>query len=505
MRRLFTLCIFGLLTLPASAQWNTDKTGRQPLGGGGAVSSVFGRTGVVAAAANDYSWTQIASKPATFPPSAHTHDWTADITGKPSIFPADWSGISNKPATFPSDWSTLGSKPSTFPPSAHTHIKADITDFGTYEAPLTFSSPFSRSVNTISCLVASGSQAGCLASGDWSTFNGKQAALGFTPENSANKGAANGYAGLDASTLVPVAQIPALAESKITNLTTDLAAKETTANKGAANGYAGLDASTLVPVAQIPALAESKITNLTTDLAAKETTANKGAANGYASLDASTLVPVAQIPALAESKITNLTTDLAAKEATANKNAASGYAGLSASSLLTASQVPWATPGAIGGTTPAAGAFTTLSASSTVSGAGFSTYLASPPAIGSTTPAAGKFTTLTITNLLVSNAAPTISSGFGTSPSVSSNNGTAAFRVNVGTGGTATSGVIGLATAPNGWNCWCNDITTNSTTIFLCKQTASSTTTATIGNFNDVAVAAAWGASNILAVSCFAF
>jgi len=41
-----------------------------------------------------------------------------------------------------------------------------------------------------------------------------------------------------------------------------------------------------------------------------------------------------------------------------------------------------------------AGAFTTLSASSTVSGTGFSTYLASPPAIGGTAAAAGSFTTL---------------------------------------------------------------------------------------------------------------
>lgn len=48
--------------------------------------------------------------------------------------------------------------------------------------------------------------------------------------------------------------------------------------------------------------------------------------------------------------------------------------------------------GTIGATTPSTGAFTTLSASSTVSGTGFSTYLASPPAIGATTPAAGYFT-----------------------------------------------------------------------------------------------------------------
>jgi hypothetical protein len=48
----------------------------------------------------------------------------------------------------------------------------------------------------------------------------------------------------------------------------------------------------------------------------------------------------------------------------------------------------------IGQTTPAAGAFTALSASGTVSGAGFSTYFASPPAIGGTVPAAGSFTAL---------------------------------------------------------------------------------------------------------------
>jgi hypothetical protein len=48
----------------------------------------------------------------------------------------------------------------------------------------------------------------------------------------------------------------------------------------------------------------------------------------------------------------------------------------------------------VGATTASTGAFTTLSASSTVSGTGFGTYLASPPAIGGTTAAAGTFTTL---------------------------------------------------------------------------------------------------------------
>lgn len=54
----------------------------------------------------------------------------------------------------------------------------------------------------------------------------------------------------------------------------------------------------------------------------------------------------------------------------------------------------FAAPGPIGSTTASTGAFTTLSASSTVSGTGFSTYLASPPAIGGTAANTGAFTTL---------------------------------------------------------------------------------------------------------------
>lgn len=42
-------------------------------------------------------------------------------------------------------------------------------------------------------------------------WNAKQAALGFTPENAAKKGVANGYAGLGADGKIPNAQLPALA------------------------------------------------------------------------------------------------------------------------------------------------------------------------------------------------------------------------------------------------------------------------------------------------------
>jgi hypothetical protein len=106
---------------------------------------------------------------------------------------------------------------------------------------------------------------------------------------------------------------------------------------------------------------------------------------------------------------------------------------------------------------------------------------------------------------VASPTAPTISSGFGSSPSIVAHNGTMAFEVNVGTGGSATSGVIGLPTATTGWNCYVTDITTASSTVFLTKQTASSTTSCTVGNFNTAGAAAAWVASDRLRVSAFAY
>ena len=106
---------------------------------------------------------------------------------------------------------------------------------------------------------------------------------------------------------------------------------------------------------------------------------------------------------------------------------------------------------------------------------------------------------------MLSSATPTISSGFGTAPSVTAGKAYA-FRVNVGTGGTASSGVIALGTtATNGWNCTCTDVTTKSATVFLCKQTADTTTTATVTNYDAAGAAAAWAASDILAVSCVGF
>jgi hypothetical protein len=108
-------------------------------------------------------------------------------------------------------------------------------------------------------------------------------------------------------------------------------------------------------------------------------------------------------------------------------------------------------------------------------------------------------------HVLLSSTAPTIASGFGTNPSISNNNGTASFTVNVGTGGSAATGVITLPTATTGWNCFCNDISTYSSTVFQCRQTASAQTTATIGEFTTAAASHAWASGDTVAVSCFAY
>lgn len=56
------------------------------------------------------------------------------------------------------------------------------TDLGS-----TVANPTTTPVITLNVPTASATNRGALSSTDWTTFNGKQAALGFTPENVANK------------------------------------------------------------------------------------------------------------------------------------------------------------------------------------------------------------------------------------------------------------------------------------------------------------------------------
>jgi hypothetical protein len=83
-------------------------------------------------------------------------------------------------------------------------------------------------------------------------------------------------------------------------------------------------------------------------------------------------------------------------------------------------------------------------------------------------------------NLVASTTLPTISSGFGTNPTITASN-TLCFKVVVGTGG-AASGTITFPAAPNGWTIEGNDVT-GGNSIFL-QQTASTATSATLTSYS---------------------
>lgn len=99
----------------------------------------------------------------------------------------------------------------------------------------------------------------------------------------------------------------------------------------------------------------------------------------------------------------------------------------------------------IGASTPNTGAFTTLSASSTVSGTGFSTYLASPPSIGSTVASSGAFTTLRASGLIT----PTSNIGIqGTTAADSAQAGSIGeYATNTTSGTSLSSGTVVNATS----------------------------------------------------------
>jgi len=117
----------------------------------------------------------------------------------------------------------------------------------------------------------------------------------------------------------------------------------------------------------------------------------------------------------------------------------------------------------------------------------------------------GSGVSIVLATTLFTNTAPTIS-GFGTSPSVTSSNGTLDVEINVGTGGTASTGTIVLPTIfSHKWHAFgCQDLTTFSTTVFMTRETASTNNSVTIGNFSSAAAVQPWAASDIISCTIFA-
>ena len=108
---------------------------------------------------------------------------------------------------------------------------------------------------------------------------------------------------------------------------------------------------------------------------------------------------------------------------------------------------------------------------------------------------------VTTSKLAMSSVSPTISSGFGTSPSITAN-GSTAGKITIGTGGTASSGVLALPTASGGW--YCTVVSSNDGSYV--RMTTSTTTTATIAKYgSSTASAIAFLAGDTLFFGCTAY
>lgn len=168
-----------------------------------------------------------------------------------SIYDTDNDGVVDSAAAAP--WAGITGKPSTFTPSTHTHAQSDVTGLVT---------ALSNKVET-SLL-----------------------------------GAASGVATLDGSGKVPSAQLPPMGGTGDM-----LQSVYDTDNDGIVDAaesvpWAGVTGkpSTFTPATHTHA--QSDVTNLVTDLAAKIPSSEKGANNGVATLDSGGKVPTSQLPSM---------------------------------------------------------------------------------------------------------------------------------------------------------------------------------------------------------------
>ena len=166
------------------------------------------------------------------------------------------------------------------------------------------------------------------------------------------------------------------------------------------------------------------------------------------------------------------------------------------------------------GSTTAIGWGATTDASAAIPTSGFSRLGTASVALGN--PQAGgigdftgtlKLTTLNAVTdyqvngvLAVSATAPTIASGGCTNPAVTWANGTAAFKLTIGSSCTGVKTIVlTMPTPSNAWVCNVHDITTNT---FEPDMSASSGTSVTISNYSTIRVLTDFTAAEVLLVSC---
>jgi len=107
--------------------------------------------------------------------------------------------------------------------------------------------------------------------------------------------------------------------------------------------------------------------------------------------------------------------------------------------------------------------------------------------------------------MAISSTPPIVTPGtFGASAAVVAANGTVAFAINVGTGGSAMMGSLTLPTAANGWVVNCQDV--SSPAAIVTAQTGGTRTTATLASFSrTTGLAAPWNAGDTLRCTAQAY
>lgn len=141
-------------------------------------------------------WSIITSKP-SFATVATSGNYN-DLINKPTIY--SFSGLSSQYTKGDGTYDTFPTALSSFSNDTNFITLASLSGV----APILYNS----SNGQISIRTASSTQSGALSSTDWNTFNNKQSALGFTPENIANKGIANGYVPLNSGTKIDTIYLP---------------------------------------------------------------------------------------------------------------------------------------------------------------------------------------------------------------------------------------------------------------------------------------------------------